>query len=331
MAFTFLVLFIADAVLLIVNIYLWATNGLQFVLHGMNFIERIYYSTYLKWLIVVDAIWLAIALIIVLKRKHYKTDPELHYLKYNPIKNPTICVVIPTYNEEIVIESVVRDFISQENVKDVIVVDNHSTDNTANIAERCGAKAIRKSSNMGLAHSCIIGLKESLKTDANIIVLVEGDGSFNGYDISKMIPYLDNCDMVEGTRQIQILSEQKNQLGMIHVWGNYFLAKAIQIKFFSLLHMGVVNLSDVGCLYRAIRREALEQIIGKFTPYETGEVILRYEITLFMTLEAIKNNLRVIEIPVTFKKRIGISKIGSQKKMKAIMIGLRFIWYIIRD
>ena len=95
--------------------------------------------------------------------------------------------------------------------------------------------------------------------------------------------------------------------------------------------MGIVNLTDVGCLYRAIRREALEQIIDKFTPYETGEVIIKYEITLFMTIEAIKNNLRVIEIPVTFKKRIGISKIGSQKKMNAIMIGLRFIWYIIRD
>jgi glycosyltransferase involved in cell wall biosynthesis len=252
-------------------------------------------------------------------------------LKYEPINNAKICIVIPAYNEEIAIESTVTDFLRQKNVVEVIVVDNHSMDNTVSIAKSCGARVITKQSNMGYAHSCVIGLKESLKTDASAIVIVEGDGTCNGYDIEKMIRYLDNCDMVVGTRQLQVLSEKGNQLGMIYVWGNFFLAKLIQIKFFSLLHMGTVQLTDVGCLYRIIRKESLDSIIHRFTKPKTNEVIPNDEFTLFMTIEALKNNLRIVEVPITFKKRLGKSKIGSDKKMKAIKLGLHFLWYILKS
>ncbi len=330
-ALAFVVLLIVNVVWLVINLYLWATNGIQYLLQGMNFAERLYYSIYLKWILLADGIWFSCALIFAIKRKHYKTDPELYYLKYDPIKNPTICVVIPTYNEEQAIVGVVKDFLSQKNLKHVIVVDNHSTDNTAEIAERRGAKVIRKKENLGLAHSCVMGLKEALKTDANMIALVEGEGTCNGYDLAKMVPYLDNCDMVVGTRQLQVLSEQGNQIKMIYVWGNFLLAKLIQIKFFSLLHMGVVNFTDVGCMYRVIRREALEKIIHKFTRPGTDDVIPGLEFTVFMTIEALNSNLRIVETPITFKKRIGVSKTGSDKKLKAITIGLKYLWYILRS
>jgi len=312
------------------NIYFWSINGLQAFLQGFNFVEGIFASTYLKWIIIADLIWLLIILGWSLKRKHFQTQ-SLNYLQYNKINEPSICVVIPAYNEKLVIESVVKDFIGAQNVQQVIVVDNNSTDGTPDIAEKCGAKVIRKDRNMGFAHSCVIGMIESLKANCNIIVLVEGEGTCNAYDLCRMIPYLDNCEMVVGTRQLQVLSEKGNQIKMVYVWGNYFLAKAIQFKFFSLLHMGVVNLTDVGCIYRAIRKDALEKIIHEFTKPDSEEVIPGDEFTLFMTIKALKNNIRIVEIPISFKKRVGISKTGSDKKLKAIVIGLRFLWFILRS
>ena len=49
------------------------------------------------------------------------------------------------------------------------------------------------------------------------MILTESDGTYSGLDISKMIPYLDNCDMVVGTRQVQILNERGNQNSTIYV------------------------------------------------------------------------------------------------------------------
>lgn len=332
LALTFVILVLVNVIFAAVNLYFWATNGLQSLLHGDTFVETIYYSIYLKWILLADVLWVFSALIFMFKRRHYKTDPKLHYLEYKPIINPSICVIIPTYNEELVVEEVVKDYINQKNVKYVIVIDNHSTDNTVDIARRCGATVITKDSNKGFAHSCVMGLKEALKTDANAVVLTECDGTFSGYDMAKMIPYLDNSDMVIGTRQVQVLTEKGNQNSMFYVWGNFLLAKLIQIKYFSLLHMGIVQLTDVGCMHRCIRRDALEKIIDKFTHHGTDEVVISASSGLFailMTMIGIENNLRIVEVPVTFKKRVGISKTGANKKSQAIAYGLEFLWHII--
>ena len=69
--------------------------------------------------------------------------------------------------------------------------------------------------------------------------------------------------MVVGSRQSQVISEKGNQNSGFFVWANFFLAKLIQIKYLSLEHMGIVNLTDVGCVYRVIKRDALEKIISK--------------------------------------------------------------------
>lgn len=334
LALSFVILLMVNIVFAVVNIYFWATHGLQALLQGMNFVQRIEYSIYLRWILLADGIWLAAAFTFVLKRKHYKTDPSLHYLSYKPITDPRICVIVPTYNEEPVIERVVRDFISQPHVTEVLVVDNHSTDRTADIAQECGARVIRKKENKGITDSLVLGMKESLKTNANIITLTEADGTYSGYDLAKMIPYLDNADMVIGTRQIQVLSERGNQNKMFYVWGNFFLAKLIQIKFFSLLHMGAVNLTDVGCTYRCIRRDALEKIVEQFTYPGTDKLVFSSTsgiIGMFLVMIGIKNDLRIVEVPITFRKRVGASKTEVDKKGKAIVYGLKFLWYILNS
>ena len=329
---SFLVLIVVNIGFLLTNFYFWTINGIDFVVQGENFIETIYYSKYLKWIGVVDGLWIFTLLTFIIKRKHYKTDPNLHYLKTDKIFEPKICVVVPTYNEEKVIEKVVRDFQSQKNVKEIIVIDNHSSDKTIEIAEKCNVKIIKKDKNKGLAHSVITGLLEFLKTDSNIVVITECDGTFNGDDLSKMIPYLDNSDMVIGTRQVQVLTEKNNQNSMFYVWGNYILAKLIQIKYFSLTNLGIVELTDVGCLYRCIRKDALEKVKDHLSDSDAKKIMVNPNsglIANFLTMMAIENNLKIVEIPITFRNRIGISKTGADNKGKAIVYGLRFFWYIL--
>ena len=177
-----------------------------------------------------------------------------------------------------------------------------------------------------------MGLNEFLKSDSNIAAITECDGTFSGYDLEKMILYLDNCDMVIGTRQVQVLTEKGNQNSMFYVWGNYILAKLIQIKYFSLSNLGIIELTDVGCLYRCMRKEAIEKI--KFELLDKDAKKIRNNpnsglIANFLTMIGIENNLKIVEIPITFKKRIGVSKTGANKKLKAISYGLQFFWFIL--
>jgi len=314
------------------NLYFFIVEGVQTLMVGSTFAENIYFSTYLKWILLLDAIWISSTLIFIFRRTFYKTDPKLHYLSSNLISEPEIFVIIPTYNEEQIVEKVINDYKNQKFVKTILVVDNHSSDKTVEIAKSCGAKVIEKEQNKGFAHSCVVGMKESLKSNADIIVFSECDGTFSGDDLEKMVPYLNNCHMVIGTRQIQVLSEKGNQNSTFYVWGNYLLAKLIQLKFFSIQHLGVVELTDVGCMYRCIKRESLEKIVDQFSKRNSDEPIISSESGLFailMTMIGIRNNLKIVEIPITFKKRVGVSKTQSDKKIRAIRYGLTFFWYII--
>jgi glycosyltransferase involved in cell wall biosynthesis len=329
-AITFIILFFINVGWLTSNLYLTIIGEIESFVKGTNPIENIYYSSYLKWILLIDVLWLFTALFFMIQRKNYKTNAKLHYLNHKPILNPKICVVLPAYNEAKAIAEVVRNFQKNKFVKYVIVIDNHSSDGTADIAEKCGSRVIRNDKNMGFGYSYALGLKESLKTDANIIVTAEADNSFNSYDIPKMLPYLDNCDMAVGTRQNQVLTEKGNQNSLLHVWGNFFLAKLIQIKYFSLLHTGVVNLTDVGCNFRLFRAEALKKIVNELTYPSTDKVKAGIGVAIHLTMIGIQKDLRIIELPVTFNKRAGKSKIGSNRRIRAIKIGLIFLWLILK-
>jgi len=327
---SFVILFIINIIWVIVSIYFVTVYSVQYVLHDNSLIESIDTSIYLKWILLSDGIWIVSALIFVFKRTKYKTDPDLHYLHYEPLINPIVCVVIPTYNEEMSIERVITEYQKQKNVKHILVIDNNSTDGTVDVAERCGnVKVIRKKENRGFAHSYALGLREALKTDANVIVTTEADHTYNAYDLNKALPYLDNSDMVIGTRQVQVLTEKGNQNSIMHVWGNLLIAKLIQIKYFSLSHMGIINLTDVGCLFRLMKRNSLEKIIDNMTYPGTDEPIGGVAFALYLTMLSVENDLRIVEVPVTFNKRIGYSKTESNKRFKGIKFGLKFLWFVL--
>ena len=93
----------------------------------------------------------------------------------------------------------------------------------------------------------------------------------------------------------------------------------------------MVSFTDVGCMYRSIRKEALEKIIDEFIDKKTGKVIPGLNITVFISIIALQKDLRVIELPISFKKRQGISKTGSNKILGALKIGWEYVWFIVKS
>lgn len=243
-------------------------------------------------------------------------------LRYDKIANPRISVVLTAYDDAESIPGAVKDFREAGHVQRVIVVDNNSSDETGARALEAGA-VVHKETKQGYGYACISGLKKALEfSDSNIIALCEGDGTFRAYDLEKMLPYLDNVDMVVGSRTTQELLDRSSQLDWFHIWGNLFLAKLVQVKFWDMKHWGRVRLTDVGCTFRLIRREALTKIDGSlhvgqdhFSPH--------------MIMVAIAKGLKVIEVPITFRERVGRSKGAGSGKMRATKIGLRMLWHIL--
>ncbi len=259
-------------------------------------------------------------LFVLFSRSRWGGNP--HHVRWDIIPNHNIVVAMTAYNDEASIYNSVQEFRSQPDVKQIIVVDNNSTDRTVELASEAGARVVHEPQ-QGYGYACIRGLRAALEfPKVNVVVLVEGDMTFAGKDLAKLVPYLDNVDMAVGTRTTQELTTEDSQLDWFYVWGNMFLAKLIQVKFFDIKHWGRVRLTDVGCTMRAIRAEALRRIIDRL--YVGGHYFSPH-----MLMAAIADGLKVVEVPVTFRKRWGVSKGAGAGKWKGFGIGLQMIWHIL--
>jgi glycosyltransferase involved in cell wall biosynthesis len=231
-------------------------------------------------------------------------------------------VVLTAYDDEEAIADAVKEFKAQRNVVNVIVVDNNSRDATSLVAVNAGARVIGEA-NQGYGFTCVRGLREALcSSNAEVIVLAEGDMTFRGRDVWKLLPFLEDADFVVGSRTHMHFTDADSQMDWFYLWGNMFLAKLLQLRFFNWRFMGLTRFSDVGCTMRAISKRALLRIIddlevgdGHFSPH--------------MLKVALQNGLRVIEVPITFRKRVGVSKGAGGSKWTGIRIGLRMLWHII--
>ena len=246
------------------------------------------------------------------------------YLSFSSSLMKSICVVLTAYDDEESIGRAVREFLSQKNVMKVIVVDNNSRDRTSQNAFKAGAEVIREP-NQGYGFACIHGLSEALRRDvAEMIVLAEGDMTFRGRDIWKLLPFLDDADLVVGSRTHMAFTDSDSQMDWFYLWGNLFLAKILELRFFNPRFLARARFTDVGCTMRAISKAALLRIIGDlksggnhFSPH--------------MIKVALENDLRVVEVPITFRKRVGFSKGAFVNRRAGLRIGLRMLWHIIAE
>ena len=97
MTISFLILLVINITWVFVNIYKFVVHGNESIISGQTLIENIYYSIYLRWILLADLIWLISWFVFILQRKSYKTNSDLHYLQFEKIEKPKICIIIPTY------------------------------------------------------------------------------------------------------------------------------------------------------------------------------------------------------------------------------------------
>lgn len=221
-----------------------------------------------------------------------------------------ISVVMPTFNEERNIANAIQDFKSLSCVDEIIVVDNNSQDRSGILARNAGAKVVLES-RQGYGSAIIRGLKEA---SGDIIVIVEPDGSFEARDLPKFLAYIGDVDMVLGSRVYKRFIHPGAKMHFFLRYGNIFLAKLLAIQFRE-------NLTDAGCTYRAIKRDALEKIVHRLD-------VKGSHFSPHMIMEALKAGLSIVEIPINYKARIGESKI-TYNFIKSTEVGLRMLILIL--
>jgi len=208
---------------------------------------------------------------------------------------PTIAVVIPALNEEASLPLVLGD-LPRDRVKDVIVVDNGSSDRTGEVARRCGARVVAEP-RRGYGAACLRGLDELRQQPQgppDIVVFLDADYSDHPDELPSLLqPILDDqAEMVLGSRLAG--NRERGAMPPQSVYGNR-LACALMRLFFGARY------TDLGP-FRAIRWDALERI---------GMVDQNFGWTVEMQIKAVRMGLRYREVPVSYRRRIGASKISG--------------------
>jgi glycosyltransferase involved in cell wall biosynthesis len=241
-------------------------------------------------------------------------------ITHRPIENNFVTVVLTAYNDEASIMAAVNDFKIHPLVKRVIVISNNSTDNTLAWATQAGAIAYNETS-QGYGACVHRALSEGIKfNDTELTILCEGDMTFSAYDIPKLLAYASHADIVNGTRIVEQLRDKDTQLSTFMFYGNFFVAKLLEIK-----HLGNATFTDVGTTYKLCRNSALKTLLPKL------DNKINLEFNPYFLDRALENGFKVIECPITFHKRVGLSKGGNLNNLVAFKLGLKMIQGILID
>ncbi|PIQ22357.1 MAG: UDP-glucose--dolichyl-phosphate glucosyltransferase [Cytophagales bacterium CG18_big_fil_WC_8_21_14_2_50_42_9] len=227
---------------------------------------------------------------------------------------PNINVIIPAFNEEKSIAKVIGD-IPRNLVSDIIVVDNNSADNTFAAARQAGATAL-KEPRQGYGQACLTGIAYALEKNTlnrpDILVFLDGDYSDYPQEMTRLVqPILENkVDLVIGSRALG--KRQKGAMLPQQVFGNWLATTLLRLLY-------GVRFTDLGP-FRAIRTDKLISLHMQDRTYGW---------TVEMQLKAARQKLRCTEVPVSYRKRIGHSKISGTVK-GTFLAGYKIILTIFR-
>jgi hypothetical protein len=245
-----------------------------------------------------------------------KRSPQLE-VRHDPIGNPRLIVALTAYDDEASIGDAVRDFRSHPLVDEVIVVSNNSRDSTLERAREAGATAVNEP-RQGYGRCVYRCLQEAIARGNELIVLCEGDRTFRAYDLDKFLAYAPHADIVSGTRTVERLRAQVTQLSTFMYYGNLFVGKVLEAK-----HLGRSTITDVGTTYKLCRRDALSRLMAHLAP----AVGLQFN-AHFLDM-ALDQGYDIVECPITFHPRVGISKGGNVSNRRALEVGLRMLFGIV--
>jgi hypothetical protein len=219
----------------------------------------------------------------------------------------SVGVIIPALNEEHALPQVLAEL--PASVDELVVVDNGSTDRTAEVARRAGATVVVEPQR-GYGAACLRGL--AMLGPHDVVVFVDGDHSDYPEELPRLVQPIaaGEADFVLGSR----LQGQREAGAMPPqaVWGN-------RLACFLMGWLFGVRYSDLGP-FRAIRREALERL---------GMCDRNFGWTVEMQIKAARAGLRICEVPVRYRRRVGQSKISGTVS-GTIKAGAKILYTIFR-
>jgi glycosyltransferase involved in cell wall biosynthesis len=206
----------------------------------------------------------------------------------DPRNAAATCVVIPAFNEAASIRSVVAGLRAAAPWRDLVVVDDGSTDETAAEAAAAGARVVRHPYNKGNGAAVKTGIRHAEALDAMFVLIVDGDGQHQPDDAVRLVSHLDAYDLVVGARSTRTQAGLRRRLGngVLNWIASYLTERPIL---------------DLTSGFRAARRECLVEFLhllpnGFSTPTTT-------------TLAFVKAGYSLRFEPVDARQRQGRSKI----------------------
>ncbi|MCU0401514.1 MAG: glycosyltransferase family 2 protein [Algoriphagus sp.] len=224
---------------------------------------------------------------------------------------PIIDVIIPAYNEEKSIPKVIAEI--PDFVRHIVVANNNSTDQTQQVAEAAGAKVVFEPQK-GYGKACLTAMdwikKQEIQPD--IVVFLDGDYSDYPEEMSDLVqPILEGkAELVIGSRALGM--REKGSMTLPQVFGNWLATTMMK-------YMQGAKFSDLGP-FRAIVWKKLLDL--KMVDQNFGW-------TIEMQIKAHKAGLRYTEVPVNYRKRIGVSKVSGTVK-GVIGAGYKIIFTIFK-
>ncbi len=225
--------------------------------------------------------------------------------------NRKVSLIFPTYNEKDSIRQAIIDYGWNEIVDEILVVNNNAAPGTSSEVAKTTAREIIETT-QGYGAAIRRGFREA---SGDYIIVSEPDGTFSGKDIVKLLSYIDDFDVVYGSRTVKELIWQGANMGIFLKWGNYAVAKLMEILF------NTTSLTDVGCTLRCIDKRALRHLEPFFT----------VDGNFFgpeMMVLSILMRMRIVQLPVNYTKRVGQSSVTGSK-LKAFWLGLQMIRLIL--
>lgn len=220
--------------------------------------------------------------------------------------NLRIALVIPCYNEEITIGTVIDDAKKYAPQAEIYVIDNNSSDATAEIARARGANVI---------HEYKVGKAYAIKTafrviDADIYVMIDGDDTYPLDQIDKIIEPVvaGRADMSVGDRH-SLGHYSAENTRKFHGFGNCLVKKTINLFF-------AAKLNDILSGYRAFSRSFVKNY---------PLICEGFEIEADMTIHALHYDYKVLEVPITFQERPD----GSESKLNTYSDGIKIMSLIV--
>lgn len=222
-----------------------------------------------------------------------------------------VTVIIPALNEEAPIAGVVRACLATGEAAEVIVVDNGSTDRTAERASAAGARVVRQPT-PGYGRACAAGVA-ALAPECDLVVFLDGDGSDCPELMGQLLAPIraGTSDFVIGSRTRG--AREPGSMNFQQIFAGYAAGLLIRLRY-------GVKFTDM-CPFRAIRREALDRL---------GMRDETYGWNLEMQMRACQAGLRILEIPVAHRCRAGGESKVSGTLRGTVVAGWRIFWTFLR-